>query len=312
MKIKVSNVAFSKNKHLVNILKNNFPGAIVNQEGIRFNGDSLIEYLSDADGAIVGLELIDDLVLEKLPKLKIIAKFGVGLDNIDLLACAKRNVVIGWTGGVNKRSVAEMALGFMLMLSRNLYSTSNLLKEGVWNKNGGFNLTGKTIGIIGLGNIGQELVRLLKPFDCKILVNDIVDITSFADEHNLEVVTKEFLVSNADIVSIHTPLTDETTNLIDFETIQKMKRTSILINTARGGIINEPALKEALKKNIIAGAALDVYYPEPPIDIELLKLPNLISTPHTGGNSYEAVVSMGESAISHLVKFVEMKNSFKP
>ena len=312
MKIKVSNVAFSKNKHLVNILKNNFPGAIVNQEGIRFNGDSLIEYLSDADGAIVGLELIDDLVLEKLPKLKIIAKFGVGLDNIDLLACAKRNVVIGWTGGVNKRSVAEMALGFMLMLSRNLYSTSNLLKEGVWNKNGGFNLTGKTIGIIGLGNIGQELVRLLKPFDCKILVNDIVDITSFADEHNLEVVTKEFLVSNEDIVSIHTPLTDETTNLIDFETIQKMKRTSILINTARGGIINEPALKEALKKNIIAGAALDVYYPEPPIDIELLKLPNLISTPHTGGNSYEAVVSMGESAISHLVKFVEMKNSFKP
>ena len=312
MKIKVSNVAFSKNKHLVNILKNNFPGAIVNQEGIRFNGDSLIEYLSDADGAIVGLELIDDLVLEKLPKLKIIAKFGVGLDNIDLLACAKRNVVIGWTGGVNKRSVAEMALGFMLMLSRNLYSTSNLLKEGVWNKNGGFNLTGKTIGIIGLGNIGQELVRLLKPFDCKILVNDIVDITSFADEHNLEVVSKEFLVSNADIVSIHTPLTDETTNLIDFETIQKMKRTSILINTARGGIINEPALKEALKKNIIAGAALDVYYPEPPIDIELLKLPNLISTPHTGGNSYEAVVSMGESAISHLVKFVEMKNSFKP
>ena len=312
MKIKVSNVAFSKNKHLVNILKNNFPGAIVNQEGIRFNGDSLIEYLSDADGAIVGLELIDDLVLEKLPKLKIIAKFGVGLDNIDLLACAKRNVVIGWTGGVNKRSVAEMALGFMLMLSRNLYSTSNLLKEGVWNKNGGFNLTGKTIGIIGLGNIGQELFRLLKPFDFKILVNDIVDITSFADEHNLEVVTKEFLVSNADIVSIHTPLTDETTNLIDFETIQKMKRTSILINTARGGIINEPALKEALKKNIIAGAALDVYYPEPPIDIELLKLPNLISTPHTGGNSYEAVVSMGESAISHLVKFVEMKNSFKP
>ena len=85
-----------------------------------------------------------------------------------------------------------------------------------------------------------------------------------------------------------------------------------MINTARGGIINEPALKEALKKNIIAGAALDVYYPEPPIDIELLKLPNLISTPHTGGNSYEAVVSMGESAISHLVKFVEMKNSFKP
>jgi phosphoglycerate dehydrogenase-like enzyme len=311
MKIKVSNVAFSKNEHLVNCLRNNFPDAIVNHEGIRFNGDSLIEYLSDADGAIVGLELIDDLVLEKLPKLKIIAKFGVGLDNIDLVACAKRNVVIGWTGGVNKRSVAEMALGFMLMLSRNLYSTSNLLKEGIWNKNGGFNVTGKTIGIIGLGNIGKELVRLLKPFDCKILVNDILEITSYADEHNLEVVSKDFLVRNADIISIHTPLTDITTNLIDFITIQKMKKTSILINTARGGIIDETALKEALKNNMIAGAALDVYNQEPPIDSELLVLPNLITTPHTGGNSYEAVVSMGESAISHLVKFSESENNFK-
>jgi D-3-phosphoglycerate dehydrogenase len=311
MKIKVSNVAFSKNEHLVNSLRNNFPGAIVNHEGIRFNGELLIDYLSDADGAIVGLELIDDSVLEKLPKLKVIAKFGVGLDNIDLVACAKRNVVIGWTGGVNKTSVAEMALGFMLMLSRNLYSTSNLLKEGIWNKNGGFNVTGKIIGIIGLGNIGKELVRLLKPFDCKILVNDIVEITSYADQHNLEVVSKDFLVRNADIISIHTPLTDKTTNLIDFETIQKMKRTSILINTARGGIINETALKEALKNNLIGGAALDVYNQEPPIDSELLKLPNLISTPHTGGNSFEAVVSMGESAISHLVKFAESKNNFK-
>jgi len=311
MKIKVSNVAFSKNEHLVNSLRNNFPGAIVNHEGIRFNGDLLIDYLSDADGAIVGLELIDDSVLEKLPKLKVIAKFGVGLDNIDLVACAKRNVVIGWTGGVNKTSVAEMALGFMLMLSRNLYSTSNLLKEGIWNKNGGFNVTGKIIGIIGLGNIGKELVRLLKPFDCKILVNDIVEITSYANEHNLEVVSKDFLFRNADIISIHTPLTDKTTNLIDFETIQKMKRTSILINTARGGIINETALKEALKNNLIGGAALDVYNQEPPIDSELLKLPNLISTPHTGGNSYEAVVSMGESAISHLVKFAESENNFK-
>jgi phosphoglycerate dehydrogenase-like enzyme len=305
MRIKVSNVAFSKNEHLVSSLRKKFPGAVTNTEGIRLNGGSLIDYLADADGAIVGLELINDSILKKLPRLKIIAKFGVGLDNIDLHACAEHDVMIGWTGGVNKRSVAEMALGFMLMLCRNLYSTSNQLKEGIWNKNGGLNLTGKTIGIIGLGNIGKELVYLLKPFDCKILVNDIVDISFFANEHGLVVVSKEDLVGMADIISIHTPLTEQTINLFDIEFLQKMKRNAILINTARGGIINETDLKTALKNNIIAGAALDVYDPEPPVDSELLKLPNLITTPHTGGNSYEAVVAMGESAISHLVNYAE-------
>lgn len=303
MRIKVSNVAFSKNEHLVNALRVKFPGAIVNSEGVRLNGGSLIEYLADADGAIVGLELITDSILEKLPHLKIIAKFGVGLDNIDLQACAKRGVEVGWIGGVNKRSVAEMAIGFMLMLCRNLYSTSNQLKDGAWNKNGGINLTGKTIGIIGLGNIGKELVNLLKPFNCKILANDIDDISLFAKEHELEIVSKEYLVSTADIISIHTPLTEQTKNLFNLEVLHAMKRNAILINTARGGIVNEADLKYALKNNIIAGAALDVYDPEPPIDLELLKLPNLITTPHTGGNSYEAVVAMGESAISHLVNF---------
>jgi phosphoglycerate dehydrogenase-like enzyme len=303
MRIKVSNVAFSKNEYLVNALREKFPGAIVNAEGVRLNGDSLIEYLADADGAIVGLELITDSILEKLPHLKIIAKFGVGLDNIDLQACAKHGVEVGWIGGVNKRSVAEMAIGFMLMLCRNLYSTSNQLKEGTWNKNGGVNLTGKTIGIIGLGNIGKELVNLLKPFNCKILANDVDDISLFAKEHEVEIVSREYLVSTADIISIHTPLTEQTKNLFNMGVLHTMKRNAILINTARGGIINEADLKYALKNNIIAGAALDVYDPEPPVDSDLLKLPNLIATPHTGGNSYEAVVAMGESAISHLVNY---------
>lgn len=303
MKVKVSTLAFSNNQYLVNELLKEFPDAIVNTAGIRMKGDDLLDYFSDADAAIVGLEPINADFLDKLPTLRIIAKYGVGLDNIDLEACKERGVRVGWTGGVNKRSVAEMALGFMLALSRNLYITSNQLKQLNWNKDGGTQLTGKTIGIIGLGHIGKELVTLLQPFNCRILGNDITDLAQYAYSRNFTCVSKDELFIESDIISIHTPFTSETANLINEAVFTKMKSTALLINTARGGIINEDDLKNALEKNTIAGAALDVYESEPPQNKELLSLPNLICTPHTGGNSYEAVVAMGMSAISHLVNY---------
>lgn len=303
MKVKVSTIAFSKNQYLVDCLVKEFPDAIVNTEGIRINDDKFIEYFSDADAAIIGLELITPAILDQLPSLKIIAKYGVGLDNVDLDACKERNIKIGWTAGVNKRSVAEMALGFMLALFRNLYSTSNQLKQLTWNKTGGTQLSGKTVGIIGLGHIGLELVQLLKPFQCNILVNDIKDVSSDANEYGLKTVSKEELIKAADIISIHTPLTKETLDMVNLEWFKKMKPGSFIINTARGGIVNETDLKYALVNNIIAGAALDVYKTEPPVDKELLSLPNLICTPHTGGNANEAVIAMGLSAINHLIKY---------
>jgi D-3-phosphoglycerate dehydrogenase len=303
MKVKVSALAFSNNQLLVDLLLKDFPDGVVNSSGQRMQGEKLVEYFKDAEGAIVGLEQITGDILDQLPSLKIIAKYGVGLDNIDIEACNVRNVKIGWTGGVNKRSVAEMALGFMLALSRNLYKTSNQLKELVWNKVGGFQLTGKTIGIIGLGNIGKELVLLLAPFQCRILVNDIADVSYFAAENNLIVVPKDQLLAESDIISVHAPLNSSTKDLFNKEAFKKMKYGAYLINTARGGIVNEQDLKEALKENRIAGAALDVFDPEPPLDQELLSFPNLICTPHTGGNAYEAVVAMGVSAITHLKNY---------
>jgi phosphoglycerate dehydrogenase-like enzyme len=303
MKVKVSNITFSKNQYLVNRLLKEFPGAEVNTEGVRMSEDTLVKYFSNADAVIVGLEMVTSSLLEKLPELKIVAKYGVGLDNIDLNACEVNNVKVGWTGGVNKRSVAEMALGFMLMLSRNLFTTSNQLKQLFWNKIGGAQLTGKTVGIIGLGNIGKELVLMLQPFNCNILVNDIINVSDYVKFHHLKSVTKEEIYRDADIISIHTPLSSETSNLLNSEVFKMMKPTAFIINTARGGIVNESDLKYALQQNIISGAALDVYNPEPPIDQELLSLPNLICTPHTGGNSHEAVVAMGLSALNHLIKY---------
>lgn len=306
MHIAVTSPSFSLNKTLQQEIYKYFPKAKLNLDGKRFNKKDLIEYIKDADAIIVGLEPIDKEVLEQCPNLKIVSKYGVGLNNIDLEACKKRDITIGWTGGVNKLSVAEMTLGYMLMLCRNLFITSNELKNGIWNKSGGFQLSEKRIGIIGVGYIGKELIRLLKPFNCEILVNDIINQEQYYKENNLKEVSKEEIFKTCDIVTIHTPFDSTTDNLINKKVFETMKNGSFIINSARGGIINEDDLKYALLNNLIAGAAVDAYVEEPPSDKELLSLPNLICTPHIGGNSREAVEAMGLSAINHLKEFYNL------
>lgn len=306
MNIVVTSPSFSSNKLLQEEIYKYFPNAKLNLDGKRFNKEELIEYIKDADAVIVGLEPINKEVLDKCPKLKIVSKYGVGLNNIDLEACKKRKIAIGWTGGVNKLSVAEMALGYMLMLCRNLFVTSNELKNGIWNKAGGFQLSGKKVGIIGVGYIGKEVIRLLKTFNCKIYVNDIINQDEYYKENNLIETSKEEIFKTCDIVTIHTPYDDTTKEIVNLEVFKIMKKSSFIINSARGGIINENDLKYALQNKLIGGAAIDAYIEEPPTDKELLNLPNLICTPHIGGNSKEAVEAMGMSAIKHLVEYFKV------
>ena len=307
MNIIATSPSFSKNKTLQNKIYKYFPYAKLNLEGKRFNQVELIEYIKDADAIIVGLEPINKEVLDSCPNLKIISKYGVGLNNIDLEECKKRDIAIGWTGGVNRLSVAEMALGFMLMFSRNLFITTNQLKKGTWNKSGGFQLSGKTVGIVGVGYIGKELVRLLEPFGCKILVNDIINQDAYYKKYNLIEASKEELYRESDFISIHTPQDESTFNFITLNEMKMMKSTAYLLNTARGGLINEQDLKFALQNSIIAGAAIDAYIEEPPTDREFLSLPNLICTPHIGGNAKEAVEAMGMSAIENLKLIMESR-----
>jgi len=308
MKVSVSAIAFSKNTELVYELRKHFPGATVNESGIRLKDEKLYQYFKEAEGVIIGLEKVDTAFLNSLPNIKVIAKYGVGLDNIDLNACKEKGIQIGWTPGLNKISVAEITIGFMLALFRNLYITSNQLKyEKIWNKNGGEQLSGKTVGIIGLGNIGQKVVQLLKPFNCNILANDIVDVTEFANNNFVTLVDKETIYKECDLISIHTPLTNKTNGLINDGVFSTMKKSSLLINTARGEIINEDALLMALLNNKISGAALDVYSEEPPQNSQLLSQPNLICTPHIGGNAEEAIIAMGTSAINHLINYNKTK-----
>jgi D-3-phosphoglycerate dehydrogenase len=199
--------------------------------------------------------------------------------------------------------VAELTLGFMIGLCHNAFSGGFALKRNQWLKDGGFQLSGKTVGIIGCGHVGSEVVRLLVPFKCRILVRDIVDKEQFCQKHGATVADFDEVIEQSELLTLHVPLTDATCNLIDEPVLRRMKPTAFLINTSRGEVVDQPALKMSLMEGRTAGAALDVFAPEPPTDAEFLSLPNLMVTPHLGGNTLEAVESMGRSAIEHLKEF---------
>jgi phosphoglycerate dehydrogenase-like enzyme len=308
-RIKCISRSFSAHPVLRRELLEIFPSAILNDEGRNYDGAELAEFLSDCDGAIVSLEPVDDALLARLPELRIIAKYGVGIDNLDTDAMARRDVALGWTGGLNKRGVAEMTLGFMLGLCRNLFfSHRDLREKNDWTKRGGFQLTGRTVGIIGVGFVGKDLVELLKPFHCRILVNDVIDQSAYYEANGLIEASKDRIYAEADIVTVHTPLDGMTRGMIDLDVFRKMKRTAYLINAARGPIVVQSDLKRALVEGLIAGAALDVFEIEPCDDPKFMALPNLYCTPHTGGSADESILAMGRSAIAHLTDFFKDRN----
>lgn len=301
MKIAVTSPSFSSHPDLIQAMKDNFQDYKLNTEGKRFTQEELIDYLQGFDAAIVGLEEMNKTVIDALPNLQFISKYGVGLNNIDLDYCKEKSIGIGWTGGVNRLSVAEMVVGNAISLLRNLYVSSNRIKNGQWIKNGGQQLSGKTVGIIGVGHIGKELIRLLAPFNCTILVNDIVEQGDYYASVGAKECTKQEIFAQADLITLHVPYTELTKNLINEEALKLMHEHTIVINTARGGIVNEQDLCEALKSGQIGGAALDVFVEEPVNYPELIAQPNFIATPHIGGNAKEAVLAMGMSAIEHLI-----------
>ena len=302
-RIKVTSRSFSRHPVLKQELLDIFPNSVFNTDGPPTGLPNIVEFLNDADGMVLGLEKMDHQVLQQLNNMKIIAKYGVGLDNLDVEAAKELGIEVGWTGGVNKRSASEQALGFMLGLSRNLFFSSFPLKDGRWEKEGGAFLTGKTVGIIGCGHIGTDLIYLLQPFNCRILICDILDKSGVVDTFGVTQVSQEELLAEADMISLHVPLTELTQSMVNENFLQKMKPTAHLVNNSRGPVVKQQDLKNALQKNIIAGAALDVFESEPPEDIEFLSLPNLMVTPHIGGNANEAVLAMGRSAIRHLKEY---------
>lgn len=299
-KVAVCSRSFSANPVLRQELLSRYKYVTFNDQGAKLEGDSLVAFLQGHDKAITALEKIDDYVLSRLPEIKVIGKYGVGLDMIDLNAMRKYRKRLGWVSGVNRRSVSELSLAFMIIMLRIVPASNREVLSGSWRQHIGGLLTGRTVGIVGCGHIGKDLVRLLQPFGCKVLVNDIRDYEDFYAEFQIEPIKLDDLLMKADIVTLHVPLDDSTRDMLSAERIALMKSDAVLVNTARGGLVDESALKKALIDKRLAAAAFDVFDVEPPQDIELLNMPNFLVTPHIGGSAYEAILAMGRAAIDGL------------
>jgi len=277
-----------------------FPDAVFNDAGVSLKGDALIDFLKGAERAVVALETLDDAIFDRLPDLKVIAKYGVGLDTLDLAAMARRGIALGWTGGVNRRSVAELVIAFAIALLRNIPLANRELIAGQWRQPIGRQLSERSVGIIGCGHVGKDLAKLLRAFGCRVLAHDIRDFPEFYAEHGITPVGLDDLLADADIVTLHVPLDATTENLLAADRLAQMKPDGLLINTARGGLVDETAVKKMLMNGLLGGAAFDVFACEPPEDPQLLALPNVLATPHIGGSSAEAILAMGRAAIRGL------------
>lgn len=298
--IAVCSRSFSRHPVLRAELLERYANVRFNDEGLSLSGDALVAFARGCKKIITALERIDDHILSNLPELEVIGKYGVGTDMLDKEALIRHGVRLGWTGGVNRRSVAELAVSFMISLLRHIPATNLEIRSGEWQNRMGRQLTGKTVGIVGCGHIGKDLTPILRAFECTVLAHDILDFPEFYAAHDVEPVGLEELLKRSDIVSLHLPLDRSTRNIISGDRLAMMREDALLINTARGGLVDEAALKTALKDGRLAGAAFDVFDPEPPEDAELLNLPNFLSTPHIGGSSEEAILAMGRAAIAGL------------
>lgn len=294
--IAVTSRSFSRHPVLRQELLDRYGDVRFNDAGRSLRGDELVEFLQGCEQAIVALEPIDDALLERLPDLRVVSKVGVGLDTIDVAALERRGIRLAWRPGTNSRSVTELTLALAISALRHVPRASDELRRGVWSQPKGMLLTGKTVGIVGYGHAGRDLASLLRPFDCRILAADVRPV----EESGVQHFELDELLAEADVVFLHVGLDDSTRGLLDRRRLELMKPTAVLVNTARGGLVDEQALAERLRDGRLAAAAFDVFALEPPGDSELLGLPNFLGTPHIGGSTEEAILAMGRAAIDGL------------
>jgi phosphoglycerate dehydrogenase-like enzyme len=302
--VAVASRSFSSHPVLRAALRARYQAVAFNDSGKTLSGEALIAFLQNHDMAILGLEKMDASVLHELKQLKTISRFGVGLDMLDLPTIKKLGIKLAATPGANKRAVAELVIGLAINMLRNIPLSHQELIQGSWKQRKGRQLSGKKVGIIGMGAIGQDLALLLKAFACEIYVFDVTDHQEFYQAHGLNPLSVDELLQTADIVTVHVPLTADTRHMIDARRLRLMKHDAILINAARGGLVDEQALKAHLTTNPQAAAAFDVFETEPDADLTLLALPNFLGTPHIGGSTEEAILAMGFAAIEGLEQAV--------
>lgn len=286
-------------------IKENLPEQFIVKE---IGSEEEYSLLNDVNYVILRTLKINAETIKALPNLKLIQRWGVGYDSVDIQAAGKKGIQVAVTSGINSTPVAEYAVLLMLSVYRNIIPTHNNVLTGKWRDgtliDRSYVINGKTVGLVGLGSIGRQVAQKIQAFGAEVYYYDAFRLPG-EQERSLGITYLPFdeLIKKADIISLHVPLTDETKNLINKDVFSKMKHTAVIINTARGGIINEQDLYDALSRNRILGAGIDVFENEPlNMDNPLLKLDNIVLSAHSAGNTVDNSVNMGKRCVQNILK----------
>ncbi|HEE9562972.1 TPA: phosphoglycerate dehydrogenase [Campylobacter coli] len=311
MKVFISTHPFGETSKIpLELLDKNGFEVRINNRGRKITSKELSKDIGEAEVLIAGTEKITEEVLKNAPNLKLISRVGIGLDGIDFELCHKYDIRVAYTPDAPTMAVSELCVGLMLDLARKISFTDANLKQGVWNRHMGMLLYGKTIGIVGMGRIGKSLIKLLSSFNVSFKVCEPNPDFAFLKMYNVELTNKTKLLKESDVISLNLPLKKDTMNFLMLDDLKNMKKSSILINTARGGIINEDDLYIALKENLIAGAAVDVFEEEP-YKGKLRELNNVVLTCHMGASTIESRTDMETQAVEEVVRYknhIPLKN----
>jgi len=302
MKILISSASFGKiNSDPIKILEKAGYKPQLNPYGRKLEFDEFIELIKDAVGLIAGTEQITAELLGKASNLKVISRYGVGIDNIDIKAAKKRGIIVRSTPEAPSQAVAELALSLILDLYRRVSEADRNLRQNNWSQLMGRLLSHKTLGIIGLGRIGKKLVKLVQPFEMEIIAYEPYPDPDFILSNNITLVSLNDALARSDVVSLHLPLSEKTFHIIGKKELSLMKKDSIIINTSRGGLIDEKALAQALKNGDIGGAGIDTFEEEP-YNGELTNFSNVILTCHMGSSAVETRKQMELETVNNLIE----------
>lgn len=303
MKVLVTPRSYGKtDPEVFEILKAAGLDVVRNETGMIFSKEQMLDKIADCDGVIVGVDPMDADVIAAAPKLKAIAKYGTGIDNIDLDAAKARGIKISVTAGANSAAVADCAFGMLIAVARKLAQIDRECRNRNWKKISTADVSGATIGVVGMGAIGKLMVRRACGFDMKVLAYDPIWDQDFAEKYGVERVELDQLYARSDYISLHVPLMAATRGMIGAEQLAQMKSGAVLINCARGELIDEEALLAALEQKKIGGAALDVFVKEPPEDPRWYTLDNVLLGSHCAASTVGASLNMGRMATENLIR----------
>jgi len=304
-KVLITTVPFgSENRLPLDLLEENNIEYLINPLNKKLTEDELLEMISDFDVIIAGTESITKKIIDKATSLKMISRVGIGLDSVDLLEAEKQNIIVSYTPDSPAPAVAELTIGLMLTLLRSVHISNAEMHANKWHRFFGRRLSEVTVGIIGIGRIGSAVLQHLQGFgSVRVLVNDTFPDYSLNQKFNIEWVSKKVIYQQADIITIHVPLTGQTKNMIKKEQLLSMKKDAIVINTARGGIVNEQDLYEVMQSNHLNSAAIDVFDVEPYCG-KLNEVQRCILTAHMGSMSIDCRVKMEIEATEEAIRFL--------